>query len=63
MATGCVLRICGCNSDESACVRQGAEAVMAELGSLPADPAELCKAIARIVSQTMGGSSGPDAYP
>jgi hypothetical protein len=36
---------------------------MAELGSLPADPAELCKAIARIVSQTMGGSSGPAAYP
>ncbi len=58
MAAYCMF-VTGCNANERACVRQGAEAVIAELGSLPADPAELCKAIARIVSQTMGGSSGP----
>ena len=41
-------------------VEQGpAEAVLAALGSLPADPAALCTAIATIVSRTMGGSSGP----
>ena len=39
-------------------MKKGAETILSDLDSYPNDPADLCSAVARTISHSMGGSSG-----